>query len=126
VLLDTHAFIWWNDNDRRLRQSARAFIRDSGNEIFLSVASGWEIGIKYAKGLLRLPEEPRDYVHSRMEADGILRLAIEMAHALQAAALPRLHADPFDRLLIAQSQVERLPILTSDPNIRRYEVEIIW
>ena len=61
-----------------------------------------------------------------MEADGILPLAIEMAHALQATALPRLHADPFDRLLIAQSQVERLPILTSDPNMRRYEVEIIW
>lgn len=126
ALLDTHAFVWWNDGDPRLSDLARETIRSSGNEILLSAVTAWEIAIKSGKGLLRLPEPPADYVLSRMALDAMQPLPVEMTHALQVASLPRHHNDPFDRLLIAQAQVEGVPILTSDPNIARYDVDIVW
>lgn len=126
ALLDTHAFVWWNDGDPRLSDLARETILGSDNEILLSAVTAWEIAIKAGKGLLRLPEPLADYVPSRMALDAMQPLPVEMTHALHVAALPRHHNDPFDRLLIAQAQVEGVPILTSDPNIARYDVEIVW
>lgn len=126
VLLDTHAFIWWNDGDERLSSRARSTIAEPDNQVFLSSASAWEIAIKHGRGLLRLPERPDEYVLSRMLADGIDGLSIGLAHGLRAGELPDIHRDPFDRILVAQAQVERIPILTSDANIARYGVEVIW
>jgi PIN domain nuclease of toxin-antitoxin system len=126
ALLDTNAFLWTNIEPDRLSGFARSFIEDSANDLVFSAVSAWEIAIKSAKRQLRLPEEPHEYVSFRIRADGLQPLPVEISHALRAGALPLIHADPFDRLLVAQSQLEGIPILTSDPNVARYEVSVIW
>jgi len=126
VLLDTHAFVWWNSDDPRLSRTARAVIQEPENEILLSAASAWEIAIKYARGRLPIPQPPARYVADRMRRHGFGPLAIEIAHGVQVGSLPPIHRDPFDRILVAQSQLENLPILTSDPTIARYGVSVIW
>jgi PIN domain nuclease of toxin-antitoxin system len=126
ALLDTHTFLWWNMDDPRLSGRARQILADGSNEIFLSAASAWEIAIKTARGRLTLPEPPASYVPSRMALHHFHHLPIQVSHALHVFKLPDLHQDPFDRLLVAQSQLEELPILTADEIIARYEVEIIW
>jgi PIN domain nuclease of toxin-antitoxin system len=92
----------------------------------VSVVTIWEMVIKYKKGRLDLPDPPEELVHVIMRDDGLQALSVDMNHSLQVASLPPFHNDPFDRLLIAQAQFERLPILTADVNIARYDVEIIW
>ena len=92
----------------------------------LSIASVWEIAIKVGGGRLILPETVERYVPDRVRHHGFEMMAIELAHAFRAGALPRLHGDPFDRMLVAQAQVEGVPILTADPAISRYDVETIW
>ena len=126
ALLDTHAFLWWTTDDPQLSAVARAFIGDGQNEIFFSAASAWEIAIKFAKGRLELPETPDEYVARRLAQHRFQALPIQLSHALRVAALPEIHTDPFDRLLVAQSQLESLPLLTADAEIARYEVERIW
>ena len=127
ALLDTHAFLWFNANDSRLSITAMDFISNGQNDVFLSAASVWEIAIKYSRGRLpEMDESPHAYVPSRIAQYGFAALPIEITHALQVALLPQLHRDPFDRILVAQAQVEGIPILTSDANIARYDVEVIW
>ena len=126
ALLDTHTFLWWNMDDSRLSQTARDFVADGSNELFLSVASAWEIAIKAARGSLILPEPPEAYVPSRLQRHQIAPLPIQLSHALRVYDLPPIHRDPFDRLLIAQSQQEDMPILTADSEIVRYDVRVIW
>jgi PIN domain nuclease of toxin-antitoxin system len=126
ALLDTHTFLWWNLGDPQLSAMACAFIAEGKNEIFVSAASAWEIAIKTSKGRLVLPESPERYMANRMAHFGFLALPIQLSHALHVASLPPIHDDPFDRLLVAQSQMENLPILTADSEIARYPVEILW
>ena len=126
VLLDTHAFPWWITDDPRLSPRAREIIADGANVLFLSAASGWEIAIKTKLGRLRLPDKPERFILKQLESNAIEVLPVQMSHALHVYALPDHHRDPFDRLLIAQAQLEKLPILTADPQISRYEVETIW
>lgn len=126
VLLDTHALLWWNVDDRRLSEAARDVIRDGRNEIVVSAASVWEIAIKSAKGRLDLPTTVDRYVDDRLRRNRWSALAIDVRHVIRAASLPEHHRDPFDRALIAQAQVEGLPILTTDAAITRYDVETIW
>lgn len=126
ALLDTHTFLWWNLDSPQLSNAAREFIGNGRNQIYLSAASAWEIAIKYAKGRLTLPEVPEAYVAGRLQRHNFLVLPIHISHALQVAHLPDIHADPFDRLLIAQSQIEKLPLLTADSFIPQYQVETIW
>ncbi len=126
ALLDTHTFLWWNLDHPQLSEEARQFIGNGGNEIYLSAASAWEIAIKAAIGRLTLPEAPDQYVANRMGRHRFIALPIELSHALHVYGLPQIHSDPFDRLLVAQSQLEQLPILTADDDIVRYEIEVIW
>jgi PIN domain nuclease of toxin-antitoxin system len=126
ALLDTHTFLWWNLDDPQLSATAREFIAKGSNEIFLSAASAWEIAIKAAKGRLSLPASPDQYVADRLRLHRFSTLSIELSHALHVYQLPAIHQDPFDRVLIAQSLLEDLPILSGDPEIGRYEVEVIW
>src|SRR5438270_4961274 len=112
------------ERDRCSRQVLRR-IADAANERLLSAASAWEISIKYSIGKLELPEPPAEFVPSRMALTVTTPLAVQLHHALQASRLPFHHRDPFDRLLIAQAQAEKLPILTSDRQFKLYEVEII-
>lgn len=126
ALLDTHTFLWWNTEDPQLSARAREIIADGRNEIILSAASVWEISIKAAKGKLILPEPPEQYIANRMELYRFQPLLIQVSHATRVYSLPHHHDDPFDRMLIAQSQVESLPLLSADPEIRKYDVEVIW
>lgn len=109
----------------RFRPEAHARVTDAGNQLFLSSVSVWEIAIKYASGRLRLNEPPSEYVPSRMVRTLAEALPISHAHALRAGQLPLHHKDPFDRLLIAQAQIEGLPILTADPLFAAYDIEVI-
>ena len=111
---------------RQLSTLARSTIADGENEVFLSAASAWEIAIKAARGRLILPEPPERYVAERMARHRIQALPIHLSHALHIYTLPLLHTDPFDRLLVAQSQLERMPLLTTDAEIVRYGVQVIW
>ncbi|MFZ1771706.1 MAG: type II toxin-antitoxin system VapC family toxin [Caldilinea sp.] len=126
VMLDTHSFLWWNADDSQLSAAARQVIAAGSNEIYLSACCAWEIAIKAAKGRLLLPEAADDYVKQRLEHYGFRVLPIELSHVLQIYKLPPLHHDPFDRLLVAQSQVEKLPLISGDSEIARYAVDIIW
>ena len=126
ALLDTHTFLWWNMDDPQLSPTARRLISDGSNELYLSAASAWEIAIKCARGRLILPASPDIYVPDRMSSQQIQPLPVWISHALHVYHLPEIHQDPFDRLIIAQSQLESLPIVTGDAVIARYEVDVIW
>ncbi len=116
LLLDTHVFLWWMADDRRLHAAEREAIRDPSNDVYLSAASVWEIVIKQALGRLRTPE-PASAAARRL---GLQPLPITFEHAEATAALPPLHNDPFDRLLMAQARVESLTFISDDPAIRAY------
>jgi PIN domain nuclease of toxin-antitoxin system len=109
----------------RLSVKARELVDAGDHELYLSAASSWEIAIKYSAGKLRLPEPPARYVPSRLEALRVIPLPIEHSHALHVATLPVHHRDPFDRVLIAQAQMENLQILTADRLFRAYDVTTI-
>jgi len=126
ALLDTHVFLWWVSGDPRLSQRAIDVIADGSNSLFLSAASGWEMAIKLALGRLILPGSLKSFVSGQLAANSIQVLSVQMAHALHVSNLPPYHRDPFDRLLVAQAQLERMPILTGDPWIAKYPVEVIW
>jgi PIN domain nuclease of toxin-antitoxin system len=126
ALLDTHTFLWWVLDVPRLSSESRAILEDGANDLLFSAASAYELALKARTGKLSLPEPAETYVPSRLVANGFSRLPIELAHALRAGILPSIHWDPFDRLLVAQAQIEGIPILTADPAISRYDVETIW
>jgi PIN domain nuclease of toxin-antitoxin system len=110
----------------RFRSDALELVKNPENELVLSAASAWEIAIKYALGKLPLPEPPWEYVPSRMTTSGVQPLVVTHTHALHVATLPAVHRDPFDRLIIAQAQIEKIPILTSDQRFASYSVSVFW
>lgn len=118
LLLDTHVFLWWNADDPSLGPTARAAIADGDNIVFVSAATAWEIATKRASGKLAASGEVAHWIRE----NGFVELAIEVEHAVMSTELPRHHRDPFDRLLVAQARLEELTLVTSDPEIRRYEV----
>lgn len=127
ALLDTHVFLWWLLDDPRLSERARSLMADDATTLYLSAASVWEMAIKAGLGKLAAPKgDLGRIVAVEMERQRIAGLAVEHAHAWQVSSLPSHHRDPFDRVLVAQGQVERLAILTGDPWIARYDVETIW
>ena len=125
ILLDTHVWLWTLASPGRIVDRARGAISDRENTLLLSAASSWEIAIKYRLGKLPLPEPPGEFIPPRLARDGIVPLPIEHAHAARVADLPDLHRDPFDRLLVAQAQIEQLTIFTADDKLARYEVECV-
>ena len=110
----------------RFSAEALRIVQDPGNDLLLSAASSWEIAIKYALGKLPLPEPPGTYVPDRMRTSGTTSLPVEHSHALHVAELPGHHRDPFDRLLISQARLDRLVVLTADPQFEPYNVELRW
>jgi PIN domain nuclease of toxin-antitoxin system len=101
-------------------------MEDPENTLLLSAASSWEIAIKYALKKLELPEPPARYVPSALRRGGVTPLPVEHAHALQVSELPPHHRDPFDRLLIAQAQLEGATLVTADPRFLLYDVDVLW
>lgn len=126
ILLDTHSFLWWITEDSRLSDLARKLIADSGNILFWSSASSWEVGIKYKLGRLPLPEEPGKFILEELEKNRIESLPITDEHAFHAADLPPRHKDPFDRMLIAQARMESLILLSCDAFFNLYDVDVRW
>jgi PIN domain nuclease of toxin-antitoxin system len=119
LLLDTHVLIWW-DAGRRLSTAARTAIRDA-DEVYVSAAAAWEIAIKASLGKI---VSSRSVAQASAEC-GFVELPVTFAHSEQLAALPALHRDPFDRLLVAQAIAEDLTVVTRDPAIARYRVAVI-
>ncbi|HVA81128.1 MAG TPA: type II toxin-antitoxin system VapC family toxin [Candidatus Binataceae bacterium] len=126
ALLDTHAFLWWIADDPKLSRRARGIIADPGNQIFFSAVSGWEIAEKTRHARLTLPEDPEAYVTTQVAANGFAVLALELSHALRVYSLPPHHKDPFDRMLVAQAQIEDLALLSANREVARYAVKVIW
>lgn len=124
-LLDTHVWLWLLASPDRVDADLRRRLADPAHTVLLSAVSSWEIAIKYALGRLDLPEPPAAYVPSRMQRSGVTGLAVEHAHAVQVASLAAHHRDPFDRMLVAQAQVEGVPLVTADRVFHAYDVEVI-
>lgn len=118
LLLDTHALLWWLNDERKLGTSAREAIADAGNVVFVSAVSSWEIEVKRSRGKLSFEGD----VGSSLERCGFLEVSIDVSHTRAAAGLPLHHADPFDRLLVAQAQTEGMWLVTADAAIQRYDV----
>ncbi len=121
LLLDTHAALWWQSEDRRLGREARRAIA-LAEIVWVSAAAGWEAALKVAKGRLRL----REPFGIMVMADDFTELPVTLKHAREFELLPRHHGDPFDRLLIAQARVEGATIVTHDRALEPYGVPIIW
>jgi PIN domain nuclease of toxin-antitoxin system len=124
-LLDTHSFIWWDSDPSKLSPQALAFIADPANTILLSVASVWEMVIKVQRGKLAL-SQPLAAAIVQHQASGIVVLAATLAHILAVESLPLHHKDPFDRLLIAQANAENAVLVSGDPILSRYAVNLLW
>ena len=126
MLLDTHAFLWWIADDPRLSRRAREVFAEGRNELLFSAASGWEIAIKAGLGKLEVPEDIEEFIDEQLSKNAFRALPIRLSHALRVNSLPDHHRDPFDRLLVAQSVLEGLPILSADPQVALYPVEVVW
>jgi len=126
LLLDTHVWIWLLTDPQRLSRAAHAALLASDNQLYLSPASTWECSVKFTAGRLAVDGTPEALLQEAIVVSGVLPLPIEHSHALQTARLPAHHRDPFDRMLIAQAQVERMPLVSSDSQLTRYDVEILW
>ena len=127
LLLDTQCWLWWFAQPERLSEEAIAHIADETNELWFSVASVWEMGIKVAIGKLPLPEPIDSYISTRMVQLGTRTLEITATHALRAAALPLHHRDPLDRMLIAQAQLENMTLVSADLMFRQYsDISLLW
>lgn len=120
-LLDTHIFVWWLNNDKRLKSSTKEKIQDDTNQIFVSTASALEMSIKRSRGKLRL----KTTVKRSFEISGFEVLDINLDHAVQLEKLPFYHKDPFDRILISQAKVEKLILITDDPKIKKYKISTL-
>jgi PIN domain nuclease of toxin-antitoxin system len=126
ALLDTDPFLWWITDSPRLSGRVQEIIADGRNELFFSAASGWEIAIKARLGRLEIPGGPERFLTEQLSRNAIQALPIYLSHAVRTYALPAHHRDPFDRLLVSQALLERLPILSADAQISRYPVEVVW
>jgi len=126
LLLDTHALIWAATLDDQLSIKAKKMVLDCNNELFLSVASIWEMSIKASVGKLILQQPLEQIINEQIQINGLRIINIESAHALGVASLPWHHRDSFDRLLIAQSKIEKLPILGCDTAMDAYGISRIW
>lgn len=126
LLLDTCTFLWLVDDASALSQTARALIRDPGNEAFLSAVSAWEIAIKQGLDRLVLAEPALRYVPKYRAAHHLLELPLDEAAALQISRLPAIHKDPFDRMLVCQAIAHGLTLVTPDTQITQYPVLTAW
>jgi PIN domain nuclease of toxin-antitoxin system len=126
ALLDTHTFLWWIGDSPSLSPTVRELILNGENDIFLSVATIWEIAIKAHKGRITLPETLEKVVANAQSYYHFSVLPIQTSHACRAGSLPNHHHDPFDRLLIAQCQVEEMVLLSADKIIQDYDLHVIW
>jgi PIN domain nuclease of toxin-antitoxin system len=125
-LLDTSVFLWALAAPEKLNRRARKLLSDQRQQLFFSAASSWEISIKHVLGRLELPEPPSKYIPTWLQRWGLRALDISHPHALASGELPSHHQDPFDRVLIAQANLEQMVLLTADRVFSKYPVEVFW
>lgn len=125
LLLDTQTLLWWRHGHRKLGRRAHRTIEADANAVWVSAATVWEIAIKSRGGKLRLRDPLAAWMPEALEQRGFQPLDVTIAHAIAVASLPDHHADPFDRLLIAQARVENLTIVTSDAAFEDYDVKLL-
>jgi PIN domain nuclease of toxin-antitoxin system len=124
--MDTHAFIWMFDKPEKLSPKAHALLVDGNNDLFLSVASVWEMQIKIQLGKLRFTIPLGELVESQRQTNGVQVLPVNLEHVLALDALPPHHKDPFDRLLVTQANVEGAFLVSRDPLFAGYPVKLLW
>ena len=124
-LLDTEVWLWMQAQPERLGPNTRALIADEENELLLSAVSSWEIALKYRQGRIPLPDPPDRYVPDRMLVSSVDGLPVEHSHALLVSRLDDHHRDPFDRMLVSQAMLDRIPIVSADRSLDAYEIEFI-
>jgi PIN domain nuclease of toxin-antitoxin system len=125
VLLDTHALVWWLEAKENLSRKAKEIIEESATVVFVSAASGWELAIKTQIGKFKPAQLVKGF-EKEIEKEGFIELPVSMKHALLAGSLDSAHKDPFDRLLIAQAQVEEVPIVSNDKLFDGFSVRRLW
>ena len=126
ILLDTHAFLWFVADDPRLSDPARVIIEADDTQPFLSVASLWEIAIKISLGKLELNQPYETFIPQQIALNGIGILNLSLEHTAAIATLPFHHRDPFDRMLIVQSKIEAMPLISVDPMFDLYKINRVW
>lgn len=126
ILLDTHTFIWWDTEPKQLSARALTLCRDPKNQLILSVVSIWEMVIKIQIGKLQFTKSLAEMVAGQQKTNQLVLLPIRLEHALAVESLPLYHKDPFERLLIAQANVENMIILSRDTQFTSYEVQVEW
>jgi PIN domain nuclease of toxin-antitoxin system len=125
LLLDTQALLWWRQGHRKLGPRTRAAIEQDAFGVLVSAASAWELAIKSAIGKLTLRDAVERWLPAALDGSGFDTLPVTVTHALAVATLPFHHADPFDRLMIAQAQLENLTIVTADSAFEDYDVKLL-
>ena len=126
LLLDTHTFLWFILDDPRLSPAARAMLIDPANELLLSPASYWEIAIKVSLGKYTVPGEFAEFMDAQVRENRLTILPIAIGDVAEVATLPFHHRDPFDRLLVGQALVEKVPIVSTDPAFDAYGIVRMW
>ena len=126
ILLDTHTFLWFVDDNPRLSEPARVLIESGESQPFLSAASLWEIAIKISLGKLSLNQKYETFIPRHLALNGIGLLNISLEHTVGVATLPFHHRDPFDRLLAVQSKIENMIFVSADPVFDAYGVQRVW
>jgi PIN domain nuclease of toxin-antitoxin system len=125
VLLDTHVFLWAIMDDPRLAARHKKAYLDPRNEMYLSIASVWEMLIKVGVGKIPLPSPATRYLANQLERNRISVLGVRMPHLIELEGLPPIHRDPFDRMLVAQARSENMPIASADSAISKYPVKVL-
>lgn len=126
ILLDTQAFLWIISDAPELSKKAKKLFLDQENELFLSLASIWEMAIKSSLGKLKLKQPIEKFLPAQLQENSILQLDISFRHVVGVTSLPFHHRDPFDRLIISQAIQENLPLLSSDEAFDAYNIQRLW
>jgi PIN domain nuclease of toxin-antitoxin system len=127
LLLDTHVFLWMLENNQQLSEYGRSLLQNIDNELFLSLVSPWEMAIKIRTGKFEPPKEPLDqFIHRQLQLTSVDLLDIDLKHIQIVSTLPLHHRDPFDRMIIAQSISESLPIVSADTAFDAYGITRLW
>jgi PIN domain nuclease of toxin-antitoxin system len=125
-LLDSHVLLWWWFDPDRLSQAVQSLLADPATTVLVSAATVWELSLKHHQGKLPELEQAIGDLQGLLQADGFLALPIAMAHGLRAGAYSHPHRDPFDRMLAAQAELERLVLLTADPQLSTFPCRTLW
>ena len=125
-LLDTHAFLWFVSEDSRLSSKAKSIIKTRNNDVYFSAASVWEMSIKIRLGRLTIEDDLEPFIVKQLAENSFNALSVTIFHSIYSSKLPEIHKDPFDRMIIAQSQVEDMHLISKDKNIKKYKVPVVW